>query len=94
MREKKDYGYVGMMVKKSQINKSGIILKTFETPGNVIGFTSEVHQEFAFIVGWSDTKIYKIKSDRVVTVTLFVILSVHVLEASESTLTTIWSWEN
>lgn len=55
--------------KISQINRLGNILKTFETPGNVIGLAFDAHQELVFIhvVGWSDTKIYKIKWDRVVT---------------------------
>lgn len=43
-----------------------IILKTFKTPGNVIGFAFDVHQELVLIVGGSDTKIYKIECDRVV----------------------------
>lgn len=47
--------------KISQINKLENILKTFETPGNVIGLAFNVHQELVLIVGWSDTKIYKIK---------------------------------
>lgn len=40
--EKISYGYVEMMVK--YVNRLGIILKTFETPGNVIGFAFGVHQ--------------------------------------------------
>lgn len=52
--------------KISQINKLENILKTFETPGNVIGLAFNVHQELVLIVGWSDTKIYKIKCDKVV----------------------------
>lgn len=53
--------------KISQINKLGNILKTFETPGNVSGLAFNVHRELVLIVGWSDTKIYKIDCDRVVT---------------------------
>lgn len=52
--------------KISQINKLGNILKTFETPGNVIGLAFNVHHELVLITGWSDTKIYKIKCDKVV----------------------------
>lgn len=56
-------GYDG---KISQINKLGNILKTFETPGNVIGLAFNVHHEIVLITGWYDTKINKIECDRVV----------------------------
>lgn len=52
--------------KITQINKSRIILKTFETSGNVIGLAYKLHQELVLIVVWSDPVIYKIVCDRVV----------------------------
>lgn len=52
--------------KITQINKSRIILKTFETSGNVIGLAYKLHQELVLIVVWSDPVIYKIICDRVV----------------------------
>lgn len=45
----------------SQINRLGVFLKTFETQGYVIGLAFQEHQELVFIVGWTDTKIYKIE---------------------------------
>lgn len=48
------------------MNKSKIILKSFESRGNFNGLAFGVHKELVVIVGWSDTKIYKIESDRVV----------------------------
>lgn len=51
--------------KITQINKSRIILKTFKTPGNVIGLAFDVHQELVLIVVWSDPVIYKIVCDRI-----------------------------
>lgn len=48
------------------MNKLKIILKFFEFWGNFNGFVFGVYKEFVVIVGWSDIKIYKIESDRVV----------------------------
>lgn len=64
--EKDKFWICGDDGKISQINKLGNILKTFETPGNVIGIAFNVHHELVLITGWSNTQIYKIKCDRVV----------------------------
>lgn len=46
----------GKITQKTK-NKSRIILKTFKTPGNVIGLAFDVHQELVLVVVWSDPVI-------------------------------------
>lgn len=50
-----------------QIDKKETMVKNLKTPGIVIGLSIDAEQNPLFIVGWADTKIYKIINNKVVT---------------------------
>lgn len=52
--------------KVCQVKRSGIVLKTFKAPGDVIDIAFDVLYDILFVVGWASTEIYKIECDRVV----------------------------
>lgn len=50
-----------------QIDKKENVEQNLKTPGNVFGLSIDAEQNPLFIVGWRDTKIYKIRNNTVMT---------------------------